>query len=120
MEKSDLHRISANPESHKRFKNASIIALALKGVAGIKDIRLFGSVLRGNSHIDSDTDLLVIINEGITLDHKKLLGILKKDKKVNRILLKSDIRFFIEYEQATKDFSSQVKSIYHEAISIYS
>ena len=70
-----------NPEQQLQSKRQAVLALAAKHGAG--NVRLFGSVARGESGPQSDIDLLVKMEEGrslldlsaLVLDLRQLLGV---------------------------------------------
>jgi predicted nucleotidyltransferase len=68
-------RLANGPISHRlRRRRAAVLALADRH--GVSDIRIFGSVARGEDGPDSDLDVLVHLPEGAGLF---LLGRFKQD-----------------------------------------
>ncbi len=70
-----------NPEQLLKEKRQAVMALAVKH--GARNVRIFGSVARGESGTESDIDLLVKMEEGrslldlsaLTMDLQDLLGL---------------------------------------------
>ena len=70
-------------ETEKQLKEKREAVMALAAKHGARDVRVFGSVGRGESNVGSDIDLLVKMEEdrslldlsALTLDLQELLGL---------------------------------------------